>query len=129
METKLNEVIFEGGNDSDVIGEQFLSSGYLVDSTLMMDRFLDRDKTIDLEKLELAIMLTVEHLENSIKIENPIYVFLGNMDVYFKIRGITSDNLDRILEESSFILGFCSSVADEYELNRKVNVQFKGKEI
>ena len=128
METKLNEIVFEDGNNSNDIREQFLSSGYLVNNTLMMDRFLDVDRTIDLEKLELAIMLTVEHLENSIKYSEPIYMNLGNMEAYFKARSIPSTNLEQIVEESSFILGFCSSVAEEYELDRKVNVQFKGKE-
>lgn len=129
METEFNEVIFENkdGNESADIMEQFLSSDYLVDNTLMMNRFLDVDRTIDLEKLELAIMLTISHLENSVKHSEPIYINLGNMEEYFKARNIHPTNLEQIVEESSFILGFCSSLAEEHELDRKVNIQFKGK--
>jgi hypothetical protein len=129
VETKIADVLFEGGNNSDNLMEQFLSSEYLVDNTLMMNRFLDSDRTIDLEKLELAIMLTIEHLENSVKVSEPIKVILGNMEAYFKARNVHPTDLEQILEESSFILGFCASVAEEYELNRKVSVQFKGKEL
>jgi hypothetical protein len=131
LEIQLNEVIFESrnGNESTDLMEQFLSSGYLENNTLMMDRFLDGDKTIDLEKLEVAIMLTIEHLENSIKVPEPIYINLGNMESYFFARNVPPSDLEQILEESSFILGFCSSIAEEYEIDHKVNVQFKGKEL
>jgi len=113
MNINVNEVIFEGGEYSPDIMTQFLGSGYFVDNSLKIDRFLDTDKTIDLEKLELGISIAISHLENSEKIEEPIKVFLGNMDRYFLHRGIQSHETDRIIEESSFILGFCKAIADE----------------
>lgn len=140
MDVTLNEVIFESdGNDERLVklvvnpnwsGEykslmaDFICSGYFVDNTLMMDRFLDKDLTIDLEKLELAIMLAIEYLEFSDKFEDAIYIFLGNMEKYFELRGIKLPQLDRVLEESGFILGFCTAAAEEFAISRKVLVQF-----
>jgi len=113
MDINVNEVVFEGGEYSPGIMTQFLGSGYFVNNSLQMDRFLDEDRTIDLEKLELGISLAIYKLENSEKIEEPIKVFLGNMDRYFLHRGIQSHEIDRIIEESSFILGYCKAIADE----------------
>jgi len=106
--------------------KEFLGSGYFENSILMIDRFLLPDRTIDLEKLELGIILAIEYLEFSVKSENPIYVFLGNMESYFGVRNIDPDTeIERVIEESTFILGFCQSIADENYINRKVKVQFR----
>ena len=113
MDINVNEVVFEGGEYSPDIMTQFLGSGYFVNNSLQMDRFLDTDKTIDLEKLELGITLAIKYLEIPEKIESPIKVFLRNMDRYFQLRGIQPDELDRLIEESSFILGYCKAIADE----------------
>lgn len=107
------------------IMKEFLESGYFFDRGLYIDRFLDTDKTIDLEKLELAIVLIVEYLEISVKFKKPIYVFLRNMKGYLDKRGIRDDNIEQIIEESSFILGFCQSVADNESKNKKFIFQFE----
>jgi len=103
---------------------EFLQSGYFFDRTLNIDRFLDVDSTIDLEKLELALTLISEYLEFSVKSKEPIYVFLGNMNSYFLRRGISDKDLDRVIEESSFILGFCQSIIDNESDNKKFVFQF-----
>jgi hypothetical protein len=120
-------IIFEGGNDSLDILEQFLSSDYYENNQLNMNRFLDDDRTINLEKLELALVLLIDHLEKSVKIDLPIYVNLGNMNEYTIARGIEND-MDKIIEESTFILGFCQAIATENEIDNKVIVRFKGRE-
>lgn len=125
METTLNEIIFDGGNDSDDVLEQFITSNYHENNQLNVAKFLDEDRTIDLEKLELGIILIIEYLENSVKIETPIYINLGNMQEYFSLRHIT-DRVDRITEECQFILGFCQAIADEYKMDREIIVRFRG---
>jgi hypothetical protein len=120
-------IIFEGGNNSTDILEQFLSSSYYENNQLNINRFLDEDRTIDLEKLELAIILLIEHLEKSVKINFPIYVNLGNMNEYVVARGI-EDDIEKITEESKFIIGFCQSIATENEIDNKIIVRFKGKD-
>jgi hypothetical protein len=120
-------IVFEGGNDSTDILDQFLSSNYCENNQLNLNRFLDEDKTINLEKLELAIILLIEHLEKSVKINFPIYVNLGNMNEYIVARGIEGD-IEKIVEESTFILGFCQSIATENEINNEVIIRFKGKD-
>lgn len=133
MDTNEREVIFEPDFldavyerpvKHDSIMSEFLYSNYFLDNYLDMNRFLDQDKIIDLEKLELAIILLIDHLENSVKIEDAIYINLGNMKKYFEVRNVT--DIDKVIEESSFILGFCSSIADEYKIDRDVVVIFKG---
>lgn len=124
MDSNFVEVIFEGGNDSEDILEQFLSSNYYKNNSLDIVRFLDKDLTIDIEKLELAIILLIEHLENSVNLENPIYINLGNMKEYIALREL--DDMERITEECSFILGFSQAVADDNEINNKIIVRFEG---
>lgn len=106
------------------IMKEFLESGYFLNNGLCVNKFLDDDLTIDLEKLELAIILSVEYLEFSVKSKKPIYVFLRNMKQYFTHRGIGLSNIEQITEESSFILGFCQSIADSESINRKVIIQY-----
>jgi hypothetical protein len=142
MDIFTSEVIFEQQDNlpkSDVIippnvpeihkevMTEFLQSGYFFDNHLYIDKFLDEDLTIDLEKLELAIVLIVEYLENSVKNKKPIYVFLGNMDRYFTRRHTRLSNIEQITEESSFILGFCQSIADNESDNRKFIFQYATK--
>ncbi len=137
METILNEVIFEnseGNSKTQTILPkelsyepmiQFVQSGYFLNNSLQIYRFLEPDKTIDLEKLELAIILLIEYLEFFNKLEEPIYIYLGGMDKYFETRGIGIKDIERVTEESSFILGFCNSIAQENALEHAVVVQFK----
>lgn len=107
------------------IMKEFLESGYFFDNGLYIDRFLDKDRTIDLEKLDLAIVLLIEYLEISVKSKKSIYVFLRNMRGYLEKRGIRLDNIEQIIEESSFILGFCQSVADNESDNKEFIFQFE----
>lgn len=122
----VNEIVFDGGNDSEDILEQLLTSNHYYGNGLDVSKFLDKDNTIDLEKLELAIILLIDYLENSVNFESPIYINLGNMSEYVSRRKLT--DIDRIIEESSFILGFSQSIADEYKIDRDVVVRFRGKD-
>lgn len=137
METKIEEVIFEKSEENSKTETilphelsyepmiQFVNSGYFTKNALQIDRFLDEDKTIDLEKLELAIILLIEYLEFFNKTDSPIYIHIGGMDKYLQKRGIGIDNVERITEESSFIIGFCSAAAHENALEHAVIVRFK----
>jgi hypothetical protein len=126
MENKVTEMLFDGGNDSDDILEQLLTSNHYYDNGLNISKFLDEDNTIDIEKLELAIILLIQHLEKSVKFENPIYVNLGNMSEYVERRGLI--DLNDIIEDSSFILGFSQAIADENKIYRDVIVRFRGRD-
>lgn len=126
MESKVYDIIFDGGDKTEDILQQLLTSDYCEGNTLNIDKFLDSDRTIDLERLELAIILLIGHLEKSIKIGMPIYINIGNMEEYVEARRLK--DMDRIIEESSFILGFSQSIASENEIDREVTVRFKGKE-
>lgn len=140
-ETIVEEVIFEKVQDKSPKSElilpeelsyepmkQFIHSGYFLRNALQIDRFLDEDKTIDLEKLELAIILLIEYLEYFNKTKEPIYVFLGGMGTYFQVRGISINDIERIIEESSFVLGFCDAIAKENAIDHVVIVQFERKD-
>lgn len=122
----MEEIIFENSNNSPDIMEQFLSSDYFLHNELNIVRFLDEDNTIDLEKLELAVILAISYLENSVKIYEPIYINIGNMEEYIDKRKL--DSIERITEESSFILGFCQAIADENKINQNVIVRFRGSD-
>lgn len=139
MDTTINEIYFESPDDSPKstveipsevpeehvgIMTQFLQSGYTDCKGLYINRFLEPDKTIDLERLELALLLLIEYQEFSDKSGERIYVFLKNMDAYLKERSILATDIERITEESHFILGFCRAVADEYCIIRPVEVLF-----
>ncbi len=116
----LPEGIPEGHVD---VMKEFLESIYVKGTTLCMDRFLDEDRTIDLEKLELAIQLLIEYLEFLNKSKKPIYVFLGGMQEYFELRNVDLEDMDRIIEESSFLLGYCNAAAQEFA-TKKIIVQY-----
>src|SRR5689334_21066937 len=122
MDTNLDEVAIS----REQLIENLIKSDSYEMGGLCIDKFLDEDMTIDLEKLELAISLLIEYLEISVKSENPIYVILRNMDLYFMRRKLSPEKLDQIIEESSFILGFCQSIADEESLSKKVIIKFAG---
>jgi hypothetical protein len=103
---------------------QFCEDGIIENNTINADKFLDSDITIDLEKLELAIIMLINNLEKSGKVESPIYINIGNMEEYVAIRGLT--DLDKIIEESAFIIGFCQAIATENEIDKEVIVRFAG---
>lgn len=128
MDINVNEIVFEGGPPNQDIKTQFLSSGYFENNSLYMDRFLAEDKTIDLEKLTLAIQLMMEYLEFSEKFESPIHIFIRNMSLYFERRGIKFHEMDRIIEESSFILGYCKACIEQETLTKKVIILYGQKE-
>jgi len=139
VDTIINELIFEKSDNSPktetILPEelsyepmaQFLHSGYFMRNALQIHRFLDEDKTIDIEKLELAIILLLEYMEFTDKTSEPIYIYLGAMDRYFQKGSITTlsdENTKIIVEESSFILGFCTAIAEDNASSRGVVVQF-----
>lgn len=126
MESKFTDIVFEGGNDSEDILEQLLTSNHYYDNGLDISKFLDIDNTIDLEKLELAIILLIDYLEKSVKFESPIYINLGNMKDYIEMRKLI--DIDNIIEESSFILGFSQAIADENKIDRDIIVRFRGRD-
>lgn len=123
METNFNEVLYS----SDELFAQFNADKLIDEKTINIGSFLDVDRTINLEKLELAISLLISYLEKSVKSENPIYVYLGDMDTYFNARNININNIERITEEAQFIIGFCQAIADEESVENKFVFQFKGK--
>lgn len=134
MDINVNHVVFEPNQTAlhgfyrnkelpDIM-TQLLESGYFVDNTLNMDRFLLEDKTIDLEKLELAISLAITYLENFDKNKNRIYINLGNIEQYFDRRG--NKARENASEELQFILGFCQSVANEETLGTPVEIRLTG---
>lgn len=117
-ETKKEVIIPDGfPQDEAEIMSELLASDYY-NRGISIPKFLDEDKTIDLEKLELAIVLAIKYLQFSVKIGEPVYVFLREMESYFHIRRVQDD--ERIIEESSFILGFCRSVAKNYSESAEV---------
>lgn len=138
MDISVNDIVFEPDDNfpkpnillPDVDPErkaimlQFLQSGYFFNFTLNVSKFLFPDKSIDIEKLELAVFLLVEYLEFSEKFKNPIHVYLANFDDYFKARHIDPSNIHKIIEERRFIRGFCQAVADEYSSSKKFIMDF-----
>lgn len=130
MDIEVTELVFEcesGVLSSPDLMTQFLDSGYFVSNILQMDRFLDSDKTINLEKLELGIILAVKHLEISDEFNSPIHVFLGNMGRYFELRCVSVQNIEQITEEASFILGYCKSIVQEESLSKEIIIQYESK--
>ncbi len=91
------------------LAREMMQSGHYVGG-IYIPAFLDREKTIQLEKLELAVTLAVKMLESSSKEDATL--LLRGLDDYYIQRGIKGNaKLER--QERTFVLGFISSVASE----------------
>lgn len=133
METVVNYLAFEGdGGEVDPnllenityeqrkLVEEMMRSGYYQDG-IWIDKCLEQDLTINLEKLELAVSLSVMALEaNS---QDDITLKLRGLDQYYKFRGIEG-NEKQEREERTFILGFVTSIAAEASERDTLEVKF-----
>lgn len=127
MDVNVNEIVFEPSELKESVGipetttsertpliVQLLNSDYVSNNGLVISKFLDaNDKTIDLEKLELAISLMAEFLLSMDDSNQVQILYLRGMDEYFRIRNIDGTMIDRVIEESSFIMGFCRAILIE----------------
>jgi hypothetical protein len=109
----------------DEVGLEYLDSHMIDHDGIYIDKYLNEDRTIDLEKLSLGIAILISAHEFSEKSKRPIKLFIKNIKQYFEARKVPVDNLQRITEESHFILGFCQASADEDRTNREVIVMFE----
>ena len=133
MESSIKFLVFEGeGGEVDPnllenitfeqrqLVEEMMRSGYYQDG-IWINKYLEQDLTINLEKLELAVNLAVLALEaNS---EEDITLKLRGLDQYYKFRGIEGNEKQQ-REERTFILGFASSIAAEASERDTLEVKF-----
>lgn len=138
METNIKLIVFEDvsipGREKvrvgDIINElesvqhsdvarQMIESGVFVPDIkqpkygdLYFASFLDEDKTINLERLELALILSIRLMDKLVQ-ENSekLTIFLSGWNKYFDIREIKY-NSDKRREELSFVQGFAKSIAE-----------------
>jgi hypothetical protein len=89
----------------------------LPESGLVISNFLRNDLSLNLEMMELAL----SYLAESTNI-----IFLYELDTYYKLRGIELDD-DRRKEESRFILGFCTALANEHSSRGPILVSYYDK--
>jgi len=82
---------------------------------LDISKFLREDYSLNLELLEFAIASLINDGADVIEIVN--------LEWYYKMRGIEFND-DYRREERVFILGFCSSVAQELSNNGDVRIRY-----
>lgn len=88
--------------------KRIMESGHHTKTGLDMSKFLRGDLSIDLDKLELAVVTIVHSME--INLEDDATLNVCGMKEYYSLRGIT-DNEKQCREEKIFILTFISRVA------------------
>lgn len=133
METNISYAVFEWGDypvkeelldhmteEYRQLARNMMSSGYYVDG-LYIWKFLNTDLTINLEKLELAVILAVTMLESNS--EEDVTLNLRGLDDYYKARGIEG-NEKQEREERTFILTFVSAIASEASKNDTLQVRY-----
>ena len=133
MDTNIGYMVFEPDNypvDESLLDNvteeqrklmrEMMASGVYLNG-LYVWRFLNTDLSINLEKLELAVILAVTMLEaNS---DEDVTLNLRGLDDYYKLRGITG-NEKQEREERTFILTFVSAIASEASRNDTLQVKY-----
>src|SRR5512147_3252716 len=102
METNIDYKVFEGGGypvDENLLENiteeqrqlfiECMKSGHYIDG-IDISRFLREDLSINLEKLELAVILAVTALESNSPQED-VTLKLRNLQEYYSLRGISGD--------------------------------------
>ncbi len=94
---------------------ELLTSKYLTANTgnfgkLDISLFLETDKTVNLDKLELALILSSKFLEHVSKSED-IHISLSGIQTYAKLRGIEDDK-QQLSQETQFIGRFSTAVLE-----------------
>lgn len=104
--------------DADVARQMVLSGVFVPDikqpkySDLYFPSFLNDDKTINLERFELALILSVRIMDKMVKEDtDKLTIFLSGWNKYFDMRGIRYDSPSR-REELSFAQGFAKAVVE-----------------
>lgn len=88
--------------------KRIMESGHYTKTGLDMSKFLRDDLSIDLDKLELAVVTLVHSME--INQEDDATLNVVGMDEYYSLRKITG-NERQCKEEKNFVLTFISRVA------------------
>ena len=104
--------------NSDVARQMVMSGVFVPDlkqpkySDLYFPAFLNDDKTINLERLELALILSVRLMDKMVKEDtSKLTIFISGWNKYFDMRGIRYDSPNR-REELSFVQGFAKAVVE-----------------
>lgn len=100
---------------------QMMESGHYIDG-LDVSRFLNEDLSINLEKLELAVILAVTALEANSP-DDDVTLKLRNLDEYYNLRGIKGMEKNE-REERTFLLGFISSIASETSTKDTLEIKY-----
>lgn len=95
-----------------------MASGHYTEKGLDISKFLREDLSIDLEKLELAVITLVHAME--INHEEDVTLTVFGLEDYYSFRGIVENEKQR-KEEKNFILIFISKIA----LNESIRDTFK----
>ena len=102
------------------LARSMMTSGHYNDG-IYLPKFLRDDLAINLEKLELAVTLSMIMLEaNS---EDDVTLKLKGLQEYYLIRGIFG-NEQQERTERTFILGFISSIASEASKRDTLEVKY-----
>lgn len=94
---------------------------------LYFPAFLDADRTINLQKLELALNLSIRMMDSLIQDlgvkETRLNFYISGMLDYFSLRGVLEDK-NKVKEESNFITSFVRGVLE----NQSVEISEDEKE-
>lgn len=97
-----------------------MKAGYYQDG-IFVDKFVREDLSINLERLEFAVTLSIIMLEaNS---DDDVTIKLRGLDKYYETRGIAGMKI-REREERTFLLGFITSVASEASKKDTLEVKY-----
>jgi hypothetical protein len=97
-----------------------MTGGFYSDG-LVVSKFIRPDLTINLEKLEFAVTLSVNMLEANT--EEDVTLNLKGLEDYYQVRGIAG-NAKQEREERTFLLGFVTAVASEASKNDTLEVKY-----
>lgn len=133
VDTNINYAVFGDGLESPdeslllniteerrQLAREMMKSGHYQDG-IYIPKFLRDDLSINLEKLELAVTLSVQMLEANR--DEDITLNLKGLKEYYLIRGILG-NAEQERTERTFILGFVTSVAAETSLRDTLQVKY-----
>lgn len=97
--------------------------GYFDGKTIYIDKFLREDLSINLEKLELAVIVATNYREIVTSFDDPVCLYIDGLQTYYELRGIT-EMPKNMREEYYVIRGIIDAVANHVALKPPIKVAY-----
>lgn len=130
----LSEISLDGLENPDLIRQMIISGTFQPDlkspkfGDLYLPSFLNEDLTLNLEKLELALILSIRLMDSIIKYrgldQKTLFFLLSGFVNYFEIKGLDLSQPRKRMEELSFVRKLSESMLK----NESISLADDGKE-